>query len=265
MSIVSRRTWSLLLGLLAAPGPAFAHHPGHHGHHHPYLGGGGGGGGYGYYGVPYYYPAAVYAPPPVFLVPGPGPAGPPVPPAMVGNPPAVMPMPDPGPASPAAPSRKNDPAKAERMVELGDHLFRVGNISRATERYQQAARADDSSATPLVRLAQIALVRGKFADAADAFRAAESAQPGWLTTARDIQALYAEPADFAKQVARLETHLQAHPDDRDAWFVLGANWYLSGRVRKAADVFLRLSDRQPDSALEAFLTASLPNRPAARQ
>jgi hypothetical protein len=49
-----------------------------------------------------------------------------------------------------------------------------------------------------------------------------------------------------------------HPDDRDAWLVLGAEWYLSGRTARAADVFLRLYDpkRKPDIALSAFLHAT---------
>ena len=57
---------------------------------------------------------------------------------------------------------------------------------------------------------------------------------------------------------KLETHLQANPDDRDAWLVLGAEWFLSGRTTKAADVFRRLNDpnRKPDVALAAFLDAS---------
>jgi hypothetical protein len=70
--------------------------------------------------------------------------------------------------------------------------------------------------------------------------------------------MYPEPTEFAKHVARLESHLHANPDDRDAWLVLGAEWYLSGRTKKAADVFLRLDDphRRPDPALAAFLDAT---------
>jgi len=265
--MLHRRSWPVLLSFLAPAGVASADHHLHLGHHHhPHLegGGGGGGGGYSYLGLPAYYPTVLYTPPPIFLLPSP--AGPAIPPGPRLPVPEAPPQPSPDPPHPAARARKNEPAKAEHLIELGDHLFRVGNSSRATERYQQAAKADPASATPLVRLAQIYLARGKFVEAADAFRAAELVQPGWLAKARDIQALYAEPADFAKQVAKLESHLQAHPDDRDAWFVLGANWYLSGRVKKAADVFLRLADRQPDSALTAFLDAALPARPgAARQ
>jgi hypothetical protein len=52
-----------------------------------------------------------------------------------------------------------------------------------------------------------------------------------------------------------------HPEDRDAWLVLGAEWYLSGRSARAADVFQRLNDptRRPDIALSAFLEATSQN------
>ena len=197
-------------------------------------------------------PIWVVVPPPVVIVSDPPP--PPLPPW-----PGLDPVaPAARQARPAVPLRRNDPARSEKLIELGDHLFRSGNISRALRRFQQAARADASSSTPHVRLAQIALARGKYTEAADEFRQAEAAEPGWLARALDIQALYAEPADFARLVAKLESYLQAHPDDRDAWFVLGANWYLSGRTKKAADVFLRLSDRKVDSSLAAFLDAATP-------
>ena len=60
-------------------------------------------------------------------------------------------------------------------------------------------------------------------------------------------------------VAKLESHLQASPNDRDGWLVLGAEWYLSGRARQAADVFTRLNDRKPDATLAAFLDATTPD------
>jgi len=143
-------------------------------------------------------------------------------------------------------------------VTYGDRLFRAGNNRRAQERYEQAARSDPYSAAPRVRLAQLAFVRGQYAEAANQFREALAAEPGWLGKAFDVQSLYAEPGDFAKQIAKLESHLQVEPQDRDAWLVLGAEWYLSGRTEKAADVFLRLTDRKPDATLAAFLEAATP-------
>jgi hypothetical protein len=113
-------------------------------------------------------------------------------------------------------------------------------------------------AAPRVRLAQIAIVRGNYSDAALRLREAETAEPGWIVNAPDIQSIFGEPTDFTRHIARLESHVQTHPDDRDAWLVLGAEWFLSGRTARAADVFKRLNDpaRKSDVALAAFLDAS---------
>jgi len=154
---------------------------------------------------------------------------------------------------------QTNPEQAKQFVTLGNRLFRAGNLQRSTERFKQAARAQPQAAAPWVGLAQIALVRGNYSEAAAHFRRAQAAQPNWLINAPDVEAIYAEPADFGAVISRLETHLQAHPNDRDAWLVLGAQMYLSGRTRKAADIFARLNDRQPDPTLAAFLEATEPN------
>ncbi|WP_165248637.1 tetratricopeptide repeat protein [Paludisphaera soli] len=176
----------------------------------------------------------------------------------------AAPAPPPGLVRPAAMSRPTikikqaDLDRADRLVTYGDRLFRVANLKRAEERYEQAIRLNPHWATPRLRLAQIALVRGRYTLAADLLREAETAEPGWIVTAKDVQALYSEPAEFARHVSRLEEHLHQHPEDRDAWLVLGAQWFLSRRENKAADVFLRLDDprRKPDVALAAFLDAA---------
>jgi cytochrome c-type biogenesis protein CcmH/NrfG len=155
-------------------------------------------------------------------------------------------------------AKPKDPARAGQLVLMAERLFRGNNLKKAEDRYVQATRQDPNSATPLVGLAQIALVRGDYSEAARRFREAEAAQPGWILTAPDLQSTYGEPGDFARHLGRLESHLQMHPDDRDAWLVLGAEWYLSGRSSRAADVFMRLNDpkRKPDIALAAFLQAT---------
>jgi hypothetical protein len=188
------------------------------------------------------------------------------PPAFFGPMPLAQPM-APGPLDLAAPplvrvpngvpaARRRTLARAQERITLGDRLFRAGNLPRAVERYEQALRDDPDSAIPRVRLAQVALFRARYAEAAELLREAQTAQPRWLEHPPDVQVLYPEPGDFARQIARLESHLQAHPNDRDAWLVLGAQWYLSGRTHRAADVFLRLTDRKPDDTLAAFLKAS---------
>jgi hypothetical protein len=155
-------------------------------------------------------------------------------------------------------TRRTDPGYASEMLTIGDRLFRAGNYSRAVDRYEQAIKADPTRAAGRVRIAQVEIVKGHFTAAADRLREAETVEPGWISRASDIQALYLEPADFARQLGKLETHLQSQPKDRDAWLVLGAELFLSGRTRRAADVFLRLSDRREDPTLAAFLDATRP-------
>jgi len=287
MSTRNRSCWALAFALVfeLAAGAAWAQH----GHSHHYVSPGAGpvmgpviapgphswhapalfavsGGGYTYgYGFPFYGSFAFntvpfgYVPPflltaPVMPVGGGVLAGPMPPPGLFVN---QLP-----PAGEVAKPRRPDPPRAAQLVTLGDRNFRAGNVHRAAERYTQAISADPNAAAPRVRMAQIALNRSHYAEAATQYREATVAEPGWLIHAPDIQAIYAEPADFAKQIAKLETHLQADPHDRDAWFVLGAQWYLSGQTRRSADVFLRLTDRKPDASLAAFLDASTPRPPA---
>jgi cytochrome c-type biogenesis protein CcmH/NrfG len=74
----------------------------------------------------------------------------------------------------------------------------------------------------------------------------------------DLDSIYSEPGDFARQITRLESHLQANPVDRDAWLVLGDQRLPSGRTREAGDSFLRRFDGKPYAALAAYLDATYP-------
>ena len=154
--------------------------------------------------------------------------------------------------------RHGDPVRAGQLITLGDRLFRAGNLKKAEERFQQASRTAPNWPLRECDWPQVALARGNSTEAAARLREAETAEPGWIVTAPDIQSLFGEPAEFSRSLARLESHLQVHPDDRDAWLVFGSQWFLSGRTDKAADVFKRLNDpkREPNIALAAFLDAS---------
>lgn len=207
-----------------------------------------------------------YAPPLLVVALGGG-FPPPMPmPAPVPPPFLAAPAPVAGPAVPArAPrpplpgivaDRARDPERAEQLAVLGDRHFRAGDLKRAVTRYEQALRANPADPRLRVRLSQVALVRGDHAEAVDRLREAQAADPGWLDRPFDVQTLFPEPARFAEVVTRLESRVQTRPDDRDAWLVLGAVQFLSGRTAPAADIFLRLSDRKPDALLASFLAAT---------
>ena len=154
--------------------------------------------------------------------------------------------------------RRTNLGRAEELTEVGDRSFRGGNYRRAEERYHLATKANPDSPVPHIHLAQVALTRKNYQAAANHLREAVTASrgSGWLLAAPDIQSMYGEPGEFAKQISHLESHLQTQPDDRNAWFVLGAQQYFSGRSQAAADTFTRLSDRAPDEALSVFIDAS---------
>jgi tetratricopeptide (TPR) repeat protein len=266
MSNSRTAVWVLAASLLPGQGLAWGQSH-HHGHHHGHFSG----------GMPlafnsnstYYGGLGLGGPftfAPALMMFAPGGTMPFFPMAAFGNGVGVAgpwppPQLRPGLAAPVPNKTRRDSGKAAQLVTIGNRLFRAGNLKRAADRYEQAAKLDPDSAAPRVGLAQIAFVHSEYTQAAEQFRAAIDAEPGWLIKAPDVQATYAEPADFAKQIARLESHLQTNPADRDAWFVLGAQWYLSGRTRQAADIFVRLSDRKPDLALATFLDASTPEAP----
>jgi thioredoxin-like negative regulator of GroEL len=176
------------------------------------------------------------------------------------------------PAAPQAANAQRERAAArarridERVAEdlkVGDRLFRAKEFPRAERRYREAAQANPNLAEPHLRLAQVSIARKDYAQAARHIHDAQTAEPGWQLMAqpRDIQNLFGDPADFTRTLADLESHLQANPEDRDGWLVLGTELYLTGRTERAHDAFLRLTDRKPDPTLAGFLDM-MPPAPA---
>ncbi len=206
-------------------------------------------------------PLIVVAPGGGFFGPIPGPTVVPAVPT-----PMMVPAPLPVPALPpprlpvgvlpARPAPRPDPGRAAELVRLGDRHFRAGDLPRASQRYQQAITAQPGMGQPRARMAQVELARGRYREAVDQLRAADTAEPGWIAFADSVRELYPEPADYHGMIAGIEAHLQAHPLDRDAWTMLGTQWLLSGHRQRAADVFLRLTDQPPDRLLETLLTLS---------
>ena len=255
----------MMMGLAQAGQHGGGHHGGAGSPFHGGMRGAGFGPFYGGFGIglPYFYAPAFIVGPGMFFGPTPVvmPTGPlmPLPPPGLLRPPAGVNV----NARPAPRVKAADSARSAQLVTVGDRLLRAGNLKKAEERYQQAMRADPDLAAPRVHLALVAVMRGNYAEAASRLREAETAEPGWIVNSPDIQAIFGEPTDFTRQLAKVESHVQTHPEDRDAWLMLGAEWFLSGRTAKAADVFKRLQDpdRKSDIALHAFLDASNQPRP----
>ena len=119
--------------------------------------------------------------------------------------------------------------------------------------------AGPDSAAPLVRLAQIALVRNQFAEAAAPPPGGRD-RPAGLdrrprpTSSRSTASPRSSPATWPGSSPIFRC---IRTTETPGW-CSGPQWYLSGRTARAADVFLRLDDprRKPDVALAAFLQAT---------
>lgn len=211
--------------------------------------------------TPYAPPLIVVAPGGGFPPPRPTSLLPPEPPEPV----PVAPIRPPAPALvPRPTARRADPERSAQLITLGDRHFRAKDLIRASNRYEQALTADPASGAPRARLAQVAVARRQYREAALRLHEAQAAEPGWLAWSDDVKGLYGEPAEFAALIGELETHLQAHPEDRDACLILGVELFLSGQTRQAADVLVRLTDRKPDRVLAALLDATRTDPPEPR-
>ncbi len=201
-------------------------------------------------GCPYTHPVIFFvpAPPVIYLVPSPMRMD------LPQDPPVEVPRKTPR-------ALPDDRVRAGRYLKLGDNLFRAGNLNAAVERFKQAEQAARRSPLPLLRLAQVAFLKNEYSNAANRLREAITVEGGWLPTTPNIVALYGEPATFHDGMSRLESYLQANPTDRDAWLVLGVQFYLNGQTQKAGDIFLRLSDRKNDPVLTALLQVTQTDLP----
>jgi cytochrome c-type biogenesis protein CcmH/NrfG len=175
----------------------------------------------------------------------------------------------------------------EVLRELGDCYTSVGNYSQAARCYEKAALLGPDEPGPYVGLGVAAIQRGALEDAEIAFRVACRLDPkcaraytGLAMVAhqqRDFtraSGLYNESLDldndnvvtllgffqmscetgsFDMVIARLETHLQAHPGDTRVMYALAASYLRAGRAEESKAALLNLLALDPDNIEAAHL------------
>lgn len=149
-----------------------------------------------------------------------------------------------------------DILKERDQIQRGDRLFKAGKPGPASERYKQAIKANPDSFQARLRLSEVSFSKGDYADAASWIHEAIAADPVGLEKHANVEAMFAEPDDFKDAIDRLETHLQAKPEDRDGWMVLGVQHLLTGHPDRASDAFLRLDPDRADPTLRALMLAA---------
>ncbi|MBI2195321.1 MAG: tetratricopeptide repeat protein [Planctomycetes bacterium] len=148
-----------------------------------------------------------------------------------------------------------------QALVLGDMHFKEGNYEGAEEQYLIAQKKDMENPITWFALGHARFARGDFAGASGALRTGLAGYKGWPTVKMDRRDFYGEPEDFYRQIAALEDWIKAHPLDAEAHFVLGYNYYFSGRPSLAAEAFKRASELQPDdSQVKEFLRLLSPDQ-----
>lgn len=126
---------------------------------------------------------------------------------------------------------------AERYLTLGDRAFRESRWSDAVQLYAKAVELAPNNAGLYLVLADALFAAGDYHYAAYAVRKAVELDPALLSVPIDKHGFYADPTEFDRQLARLETFVIERPTDRDARLVLAVNLLFGGRPAAAVDLY----------------------------
>ena len=141
---------------------------------------------------------------------------------------------------------------ADYYLVLGDRAFREGRYGDAVHYYAKAVEFSPDEGILYLILSDALFATGDYHYAAYALRKAAELDPGLFSNVVDKHSFYADPRDFDRQLAVLETYLQDHYVDGDARLVLAANYLFGGRPAAAVDV------------LESELSVGLRDGPAGK-
>jgi cytochrome c-type biogenesis protein CcmH/NrfG len=137
----------------------------------------------------------------------------------------------------AAPGRAAGPDSAARAsgqyLTLGDQAFRDGRYSDAVHFYAKAVEFAPNEGVLYLVLSDGLFATGDYHYGAYALRKALELDPTLATNAIDKHTFYADPAEFDRQLAVLESYLADHPGDDDARLMLAANYLFGGQPAKA--------------------------------
>jgi len=142
-------------------------------------------------------------------------------------------------------------AAARRLVDVGDRFFGRGEFARAAEAYRAAARNAPDDPMAAFALGHGLFATGAYAQAAAELRRALGLYPAMVQVAMNRRAFYGDPMRFDEQLGRLAAYVEANPGDADARFLLGYNYFFSGRRAEAKAEFAALGAQ--DAIAQLFL------------
>ena len=138
---------------------------------------------------------------------------------------------------------------AQRIIDRGDELFVRGSFAEAAVAYRAAAAKAPDNPMASLALGHGLFATGHYAEGAAALRRAVQLHPELLHVRMNRRHFYGDPAAFDAQLARLERHVTQAPADKAARFVLGYNCFFTQQYGKAGGHFAALGDGDREARL----------------
>ncbi len=144
------------------------------------------------------------------------------------------------PAEREAPRLSNPTSRAQawKFVEYGDRQFKRGQYRQALDRYEKGSRQASDVADIHFRKAFALLGMAKYAEATQAVKEGLRLKPDWPESGFVLEELYPDAVSKREIFRQLTIHLDAHPRDAEALFMLAVMQYFDGQ-EAAAEVKFR--------------------------
>lgn len=129
-------------------------------------------------------------------------------------------------------------AQAWKFVEYGDRQFKKGQYRQALDRYDKGVRQASDLADIHFRKAFALVGMSKYAEATEAVKEGLRLKPEWPESGFVLEELYPDAAAKREVFRQLTLHLDAHPRDAEALFMLAVLQHFDGQ-EGAAEVKFR--------------------------
>jgi tetratricopeptide (TPR) repeat protein len=147
----------------------------------------------------------------------------------------------------------------QTLVRMGDECFKRGQYEESEDAFKQAAgmlaetEGQKPSDIPLeCRYARVALghayfAQRKFKDASVMLVAGLKDVPEWPGMTIDLRGFHKDPAEYEDTLAELEAQVKKSPEDALLQFLLGYEYFYTGKRVAAKEAMMKVQSVQPDN------------------
>jgi tetratricopeptide (TPR) repeat protein len=146
----------------------------------------------------------------------------------------------------------------QTLVRMGDECFKRGQYEEAEDAFKQAAEmlaeteGQKPSEIPMeCRYARVALghcyfAQKKFKEASAMLVAGLKDVPEWPGMTIDLRGFHKDPAEYEETLAELEAQTKKSPFDTPLQFLLGYEYFYTGKRAAAKEALMKIPAQQPE-------------------